>query len=54
MGMSTPLSMTLEYWARLTHLAMATRSVWLLNGSAEVFSMMHCTVGWPTTCPLLS
>ena len=54
MATSTPLSMTLEYWARLTHLATAIRRVWLLNGAAAVFSWMHCTVGWPTTWPLLS
>ena len=49
-----PLSITLANWAWLMHLAMAMRSVWLLNGAAEVLSMMHCTVGWPTTWPLLS
>ena len=49
-----PLSMTLEYWARLMHMAIAVRSVWLLKGSALVLSMMHCTVGCPIPCPLLS
>ena len=54
MGASMPLSMTLAYWAWLMHIAMAWRSVLLLNGAVEVFNMMHCTVGCPTTCPLLS
>ena len=47
MGVSTPLVITLEYWAWLMHIAMAWRSVLLLNGVVEVFNMMHCTVGWP-------
>ena len=49
-----PLLTTLENWAWLMHMAMAIRSVLLLNGAVEVLSMMHCTVGCPTTCPLLS
>ncbi len=53
-GASTPLLITLENWGRLTALAAAKRTLWLLNGAADVLSMMHCTVGWPTTWPLLS
>ena len=47
-GASTPLSITLEYWAWLMHMAMACAASWLLNGAAAVLSMTHCTVGWPT------
>ena len=49
-----PLSITLEYWVWLMHMAIALRRVALLKGAAEVFSMTHCMVGWPTTWPLLS
>ena len=45
MGASIPLSITLVNCGRLMHLAIAYRRVWLLNGSASVLSMTHCTVG---------
>ena len=35
-------------------LAMAVRTSWLFNGADVVLSMTHCTVGWPSTWPLLS
>ena len=54
MGVLTFRSMTLAYCCALLAFAMATRSVWLLNGGAAVLSITQFTSGCPRMAPLLS